>query len=167
MTRSSPFFALPIALVLVCLGAIVPSTSSADQGVARLCRDVQARQAKANCRLVAGFYEAFFNRRQFEVAEKVVAESYIQHNPDTPNGRKALVGYFTSFMQEHPKAHSKIVRVSASGDLVWLHVHDVSSPEDRGSAVLDIFRVHRGQIVEHWDVIQPVPEKQAHGNTMF
>jgi len=50
---------------------------------------------------------------------------------------------------------------------VVLHVHSRPTPQDRGSAIIDIFRVENGKIIEHWDVIQPVPEKAANSNTMF
>ena len=40
--------------------------------------------------------------------------------------------------------------------------------DDRGSAIVDIFRFDvNGKIVEHWDVIQPIPEKTASGNGLF
>jgi predicted SnoaL-like aldol condensation-catalyzing enzyme len=52
-------------------------------------------------------------------------------------------------------------------DLVWLHVHATNGAKDRGQAIIDIFRVKNGKIVEHWDVIQAVPETAANKNTMF
>ena len=55
----------------------------------------------------------------------------------------------------------------ADGDLVMLHVHSKPSPDGRGSAIVDIFRVENGKIVEHWDVIQPAPETAKNSNTMF
>jgi predicted SnoaL-like aldol condensation-catalyzing enzyme len=53
------------------------------------------------------------------------------------------------------------------GDFVILHVHSVREPGERGSAIIDIFKLESGKIVEHWDVIQPIPEKPANPNTMF
>jgi predicted SnoaL-like aldol condensation-catalyzing enzyme len=50
---------------------------------------------------------------------------------------------------------------------VVLHSHLILKPGDRGSAVVDIFRLENGKIVEHWDVVQEVPEKSANDNTMF
>lgn len=59
------------------------------------------------------------------------------------------------------------MRTATSGDLVYLHVHFRAEPNDRGSAVVDIFRVEKGRIVEYCDVVQDVPEKAANKNTMF
>jgi predicted SnoaL-like aldol condensation-catalyzing enzyme len=59
------------------------------------------------------------------------------------------------------------IRSVADGDLVWLHVHSVAAPQDRGRAIVNIFRVSGGKIVEHWDVVQPVPETADNDNTMF
>jgi predicted SnoaL-like aldol condensation-catalyzing enzyme len=57
--------------------------------------------------------------------------------------------------------------VIAEGDLVVIHNQWRDSPEDRGQAVVDIFRVEKGKIVEHWDVSQEIPENPANQNGMF
>lgn len=66
-----------------------------------------------------------------------------------------------------PQSHARIVRSAADSDLVWLHVHSTNGKDDLGQAVLDVFRVKNGKIVEPWDVTQDVPAKSANLNTMF
>lgn len=58
------------------------------------------------------------------------------------------------------------MRVFAEGDFVVAHVHGVRDPSQRGSAIVDIFRLEHGLIVEHWDVMQPIPEEAANPNGM-
>ncbi|MEI8331519.1 MAG: hypothetical protein WCF90_07720 [Methanomicrobiales archaeon] len=48
-----------------------------------------------------------------------------------------------------------------------VHSHLVRHPGDRGIAVIEIFRIEMGKIVEHWDVLQDVPEKPVNSNTML
>ena len=90
-----------------------------------------------------------------------------RHNPGVPDGKAPFVSFFTNRFKNTPEARARIVRSSATDDLVWLHVHSTERPGDRGRAIVDIFRVKDGKIVEHWDVVQPVPEKAANDNTMF
>lgn len=118
---------------------------------------------------VAAFYELAFNQHKLEEAvAKYVAEPYIQHNPGVADGGKAFIDAFAPFLKEHPQSHADIKRVVAEGDLVVVHVHSQTAPDDRGEAVIDIFRLdENGKIVEHWDVAQPVPEKTVSGHTMF
>ena len=122
---------------------------------------------EANRRLVLDFYEAVFIRRDITAAERFLSEGYIQHNPLVPDGRAPFIAAFTRIFAANPQGSSRIIRSATDGDLVWLHVHSRSNPADRGRAITDIFRVEAGRIVEHWDVIQPVPETAANGNTMF
>lgn len=138
----------------------LPATSFAQP-----VRDVQ--QEEANRALVTEFYNQFFNEHETEQSSSVLAQDYIQHNPEVPDGKAPFVNYFAGYFQENPDYQSEIVRSAADGDLVWLHVHSTNGEEDRGEAVVDIFRVEDGMIVEHWDVIQPVPEESANDNTMF
>jgi predicted SnoaL-like aldol condensation-catalyzing enzyme len=60
-----------------------------------------------------------------------------------------------------------IKRAVAEGDLVATHMLLKTSPEDRGTALADFWRLEDGKIVEHWDVLQPVPETAANDHPMF
>jgi predicted SnoaL-like aldol condensation-catalyzing enzyme len=53
------------------------------------------------------------------------------------------------------------------GQQYILHVHSVREKGTRGRAIVDIFRLENGKIVEHWDVVQEIPEKAANTNGMF
>lgn len=128
-------------------------------------RDLNAEEA--NRALVVNFYDQFFNHHEVAEASKVVAENYIQHNPEVPDGKAPFVDYFTGFFKENPESRARIVRSATDHDLVYLHVHSITSQKDRGQAVVDIFRVKDGMITEHWDVIQEVPSQSANENTMF
>ena len=77
-------------------------------------------------------------------------------------------GAFLAFLREKfPNSKSEIKRVFAEGDYVILHVHAVREPGQRGSAIVDIFKLDNGKVVEHWDVVQPIPEKAPNTNGMF
>ncbi len=121
---------------------------------------------EANRALVVEFYDQFFNEHNI-AASDVIAEDYIQHNPNVPDGKAPLVSFFSGYFAENPESRARIVRSAADGDLVWLHVQSTNGEEDLGEAVVDIFRVEDGMIVEHWDAIQTVPSEAANSNTMF
>jgi len=124
-------------------------------------------QEESNRVLVVRFYDTVFNQHDLSIAGTVLAPNYIQHNPHVPSGSAPFISFFTEYFKANPQARSAIVRSAADGDLVFLHVHSTSNPQDRGNAIVDIFRVDHGKIAEHWDVIQPVPEHAANDNTMF
>ena len=122
---------------------------------------------EANRKLVIGFYDTVFNKHEVEKGAAVIVDSYKQHNPMVPDGKKPFVDYFTGHFKENPQSKARIVRSATDGDLVYLHIHSTEKDGDRGRAIVDIFRVTDGKITEHWDVIQPVPETAANNNTMF
>lgn len=122
---------------------------------------------EANKKIVVDFYTAGLIKLDADAAVKLLGPKYIQHNPTAPDGVEGFKGFIKFLKEKFPNRTSEIKRVMADGDLVILHVHSKPTPEDRGSAIVDIFRVENGKIVEHWDVIQPIPEKTANPNTMF
>ena len=92
---------------------------------------------------------------------------YTQHNPNAADGATGLQAFLQFLRTRYPNSHSEIKRVFADGDYVVLHVHAVREPGTRGSAIVDIFRLENGKVVEHWDVNQEIPEKAANTNGMF
>ena len=121
-----------------------------------------------NKKIVVDFYEGVFSKHQVQpYSDRYIGTQYIQHNPYVADGKVPFVNYFTQYFKEHPNAKNTIKRVIAEGDLVVLHVHSTQNAQDRGEAVVDIFRVEQGKIVEHWDVIQSIPAESANRNTMF
>lgn len=124
-------------------------------------------QEESNRQIVVNFYNGVFNNHDVAKSSEVLAENYIQHNPNVPNGKSPFVIYFTDLFKNNPNARSRIVRSAADGDLVYLHVHSTKDNKDLGRAIIDIFRVKDNRIVEHWDVVQLIPSKSANNNTMF
>ena len=121
---------------------------------------------EANRKLVVEFYERVLNQKDVAAIDRYVGP-YKQHNPMAGDGPEGLKGYINYLKEHAPQSRSEIKRVFADGDFVILHVHAVRQPGDRGQAIMDIFRVSNGKLVEHWDVIQDVPEKAANSNGMF
>lgn len=126
-------------------------------------------QLEKNKRIVTEFYDLAFNKHKPTLAAKTyIGDKYIQHNPFVPNGAEAFYTYFEGYFKKNPESKAIFKRVVADGDLVFLHLHSKENAKDPGRAIVDIFRIENGKIVEHWDVIQNVPtENLGNTNTMF
>lgn len=123
---------------------------------------------KTNTETVRAYYELAFNEgKPEEAAANYLGDRYIQHNPQAADGAEAFIGFVHWYRGEYPQLHIDIKRTVAEGDLVVTHGLITTSPEDRGTAAVDIFRVEHGKIVEHRDVLQPVPGTAENDNTMF
>lgn len=122
---------------------------------------------ESNKQTVLAFYEAALNNKDFEAASRLVGGRYVQHNPLITDGIDGLRGFIAYLRDTFPELHSEIKNIFAEGDFVIAHVHGVRVPGQPGSAIVDIFKLEGGKIVEHWDVIQPVPEHTENPNGMF
>jgi predicted SnoaL-like aldol condensation-catalyzing enzyme len=125
-------------------------------------------QLEANKRIMREWHELWIDQRKPEEAvAKYLGPHYRQHNPGAADGAEPFIGFAKRFIQTHPDFRMELKRIIAEGDYVVLHSHLILKPGDRGSAVVDIFRLENGKIVEHWDVVQEIPETSANNNTMF
>jgi predicted SnoaL-like aldol condensation-catalyzing enzyme len=113
------------------------------------------------------FYELALNQKDFEKASKLIGTRYVQHNPRAVDGIEGIRNHVEMLKRDFPKNRGEIKRVIAQGDLVALHVHSKRTPDTMGNAIVDIFRIENGKVVEHWDVVQPVPKDALNTNTMF
>ncbi len=130
--------------------------------------NVNAKETSSPKKIVSQFFDlAFVQKHPIVAAKKYIsATQYIQHNPEAPDGREAFIKGFAAYV-ESTDYRCEIKRVIADSDLVAVHSYCKESANDIGSAVVDIFRVEKERIVEHWDVLQAVPSKSANRNTMF
>jgi predicted SnoaL-like aldol condensation-catalyzing enzyme len=147
---------IPIVMSALILMALAPTAWSA----------APARLA-ANKRLVVAFYDAAINKKDYELAVTFLGPEYRQHNPTAGDGAAGLKSFIEFLKAKFPTQHGDIKQIIAEGDLVALHVHSTRGDGTAGRAIVDIFRVANGKVVEHWDVIQDIPEKSANANGMF
>jgi predicted SnoaL-like aldol condensation-catalyzing enzyme len=143
-------------LILTALIVLAPAAHAAD-----------LNQMETNKKAVLEFYDRAINQKNFEAAAKFLGPRYTQHNPRATDGPEGLKAFLAFLREKFPDYHSDIKRVFADGDYVILHVHNIPTPGSRGNAIIDIFKLENGKIVEHWDVRQEIPEQAANNNTMF
>jgi len=153
---------LSAALAALSLACAVPAMAQDAPATA-----THSAQEAANLATVRAFYEAALNQQDADLAASYLGPNYVQHNPTAQDGEAGLRGFVGWLAANFPDNESRIVRAFADGDHVILHVHTRRTPDQRGNAIMEIFRLESGKIVEHWDVIQAVPEQAANTNTMF
>ena len=108
-------------------------------------------------------YGKIFNQGQADLLPGLVSSPYIQHNPLFTNGVDSIAGY----IKQAGSIPCEVKRIAIDGDLAFVHVRYLSWGGQETAGV-DIFRFDAdGKIVEHWDVLQPVPAASNNANTMF
>ena len=117
-----------------------------------------------NATIIRDCYTAFA-AGDLEPLRAALLPDFIEHSPDNPSGRDEWLAFMATF----PIADAAVDlrRVIADDEHVVVHYHLLRRGDERGEAVVDIWRMVDGRIAEHWDVAQEVPGKAANDNGMF
>jgi predicted SnoaL-like aldol condensation-catalyzing enzyme len=159
--------ARPLLVVAALFVLAFTAPAGAQQMPANPSMAQHSDQEEANIKVVLDFYDKAINQKDFDAAKVYFGDTYIQHNPGAQDGPEGLKGFLEYLKAKLPDYHNTFKKVFADGDYVIVHVHSQANPDDRGRAIVDIFRLEGGKVVEHWDVAQEIPEKPANDNTMF
>ena len=105
------------------------------------------------------FYAEILGKFNFELAHQLIAEDYIQHNPQLKTGREGVLEAisFLKTLPPKPSAASPIQLIFEEGPfaVVFLLLEMGGQPK----AIMDLFRVEDGQLAEHWDCIQDLDRR--------
>jgi predicted SnoaL-like aldol condensation-catalyzing enzyme len=147
------------------LAAALAAEGCTSSGVLR-----QAEQAQTNTQVVVGFVTTALDQHQVQTAfDRYVGPTYKQHDPAVADGREAAIAALdTAVTTLFPKGRFYVKRTVAQGDLVFIHgFWDQRPGETPGEVAMDVFRLDRGKIIEHWGVSEPIAVSAAHSNTPF
>ncbi len=146
-----------------------PATRKTPAGnrTAPLTAAAEAARLARNKELVLTLYQALIGDKDFEAARRYMGDTYRQHAPYAADGHDGVRNWIAGFKQAFPEHRYEVKKVIAEGDLVVLHLHGINGPNPHGESVVDIFRIENGKVVEHWDVIQPIPDTADNANSMF
>ncbi|MDE2434963.1 MAG: nuclear transport factor 2 family protein [Sphingomonadales bacterium] len=136
-------------------------------GLLGACSTAPADSAARNRKIIEDFARVFYQEKDVKRAfETYVVPGYIQHNPGIADGRDAAVAALTP-MFSAPGSRFEVKHIVVEGDMAVIHLFGQGDPATKGAAVADIYRLKDGKIVEHWDILQPMPEKSANPHPMF
>lgn len=119
-------------------------------------------------RTVLGLIDMAFNRKMPQQAWDTYGGPYYrQHNPTAPDGKAAIIELLNNWLPTVPELRYDVKRIISHDDMVVIHSHVTTTRGDLGQAVVDIFRLEDGKVVEHWDVGMPVPAESMNDNGIF
>lgn len=124
-------------------------------------------KTQSNRKVMQDFARIFYDEKDVKRAfESYVVPDYIQHNPGIADGRDAAIAALAP-MFSTSGSKFQVKRIVVDGDMAVVHLFGQGDPSTKGAAVADIYRLHEGMIVEHWDVLQPMPDTSANPHPMF
>ncbi|RSN07169.1 hypothetical protein DMC63_35950 [Streptomyces sp. WAC 05977] len=165
-SRSYSRVVMSLIFSVTMIAALSPSATAAPRHpLPNAFESIATPQERANRAVVLGFYTAL-NRGDLGYLDKMVRPDLVQHYPTIANGRSAFRAYHAGLRSQNPDLRFIVKRTIAQNDLVVVHSHFVGKAGDAGIAKVNLFRLDRGKIAEHWEFNEAV-QPRGIGNDMF
>jgi len=165
MTKTT--LALSCALAIAA-ATMLPAAQASDANPSTQAAPKAHGQAATNKALVRKVYQGLFGDHDLTVLDRYWAKDYIQHNPYMNDGTEAVKQYVEKMgLLKGPKSKVEFLRVAAEGDLVFVQTRTPKMADAPEMVIVDIFRVEKGRIAEHWDVMQAVPADAVNKRPMY
>ncbi len=123
-------------------------------------------EAQHNKEVVLNFYQQMFGDKDLTAVDRYIDAGYIQHNPNVADGAEAFKQAAAAWFKGAEKTKVDVQHIAAEGDLVFIHIKN-KNKDGSLKSTMDIFRLNKGKIIEHWDVHQNVPAVSANPHPMF
>jgi predicted SnoaL-like aldol condensation-catalyzing enzyme len=124
-------------------------------------------ETRKNRAVMRHFVETLYRDKQVALAyQTFVSEDFAEHSPGRPAGRAAAIAALTPLFAT-PSASFTVEHLLVDGNLAAVHYRGRIDSQGPGAAVVEIFRLQDGKIVEHWDVYQPIPPISKNAHPMF
>ena len=117
--------------------------------------------------VAVSFLQLAASGRAQDAFAKHVSPNFRHHNPYFAGDAQSLMTAMDENARQNPDKRLDVLRALEDGDLVAVHSRVQQNANDRGAAVVHVFRFEDDRIAELWDVGQPVPEESPNGNGMF
>lgn len=132
-------------------------------------QEIKGRKEAVKALLEAAFTPGLgIDEKRALMARYINPNKYIQHSAVVPDGFEGLMGLVARFDDDFGSYAVEVKRMIAEDDLVVAHCHYTYGAKDpQGKSIVEIFRFEDGRMVEHWDVIQDIPEVCANTNGVF
>ena len=153
---------LAIACLVLIVIASVPMAQPAPQPPTQ--KQTETVKSRTNKAVVLELFDEVIGKGNIDALNRLLSEDYIQHDPLVETGRAALIKFLKESDTFSQPTQGGVLRIIEDGDFVA--VHSDYPMGDTKLAWFDLFRLEKGVIVEHWDVVQEQPEKVASGRTM-
>src|SRR5579884_1160247 len=162
----------PIRYAVVLLAFLIvaaPPALAAGRASQSSAQVDEATLEDQNKALVTRIYAEVFNQDNTDTATALFSTDLVQHDQGAGDGPAGQLALFDNLRSNMPGVVATIKHIAADGDLVAVHWQASATPDDEfsGQAVIDLWRLADGQVVEHWDGMQPVPASSVSGNSMF
>ncbi len=147
--------------------AKTPTRKPLPKPSAKAALKAEQDRLERNKKIVIAFYQKMIGEKDPEAARRYMGETYTQHSAYAKDGFAGVAEFASKFKKDFPNHRYEVKKVIAEGDLVVLHLHGINGMSPHGEQVVDMFRLKDGKVVEHWDVIQPIPADSSNPNGTF